>query len=63
LRSATRGGWTSSCSILKLTVFLTDLPAFRTVRDESVDAALPRVAGLVHPEFRVEIDVLAVVSA
>jgi enamine deaminase RidA (YjgF/YER057c/UK114 family) len=61
-------GWDD---VLKLTVFLTDLgdlAIFRTVRDEFVDTTRPpacslvRVAGLVHPEFRVEIDALAVVS-
>ncbi|MFJ6695861.1 RidA family protein [Streptomyces sp. NPDC091272] len=56
--------------VVKLTVYLTDLddlPAFRRVRDEHQDAVRPpacslvRVAGLVDPAFRVEIDALAVV--
>jgi reactive intermediate/imine deaminase len=55
--------------VVKLTVFLTDLadlPAFRQVRDEYLAADRPpasslvRVAGLVHPEARVEIEALAV---
>ncbi|WBB57757.1 RidA family protein [Streptomyces sp. WMMC500] len=56
--------------VVKLTVYLTDLadlPAFRRVRDELQNPALPpasslvQVAGLVRPEFRVEVDALAVV--
>ncbi|MFF3396152.1 RidA family protein [Streptomyces sp. NPDC002669] len=55
--------------VVKLTVYLTDLDdldSFRKVRDEHQDAERPpacslvRVAGLVHPDFRVEIDALAV---
>lgn len=55
--------------VVKLTVYLTDLDdlgAFRKVRDEHQDAENPPacslvgVAGLVHPDFRVEIDALAV---
>ncbi|MFB7954021.1 RidA family protein [Streptomyces sp. NPDC056045] len=55
--------------VVKLTVYLTDLDdldAFRTVRDEYQDAKHPpacslvRVAGLVHPDFRIEVDALAV---
>ncbi|MFH8596882.1 RidA family protein [Streptomyces rimosus] len=55
--------------IVKLTVYLTDLedlPTFRRVRDEHQDAEHPpacslvRVAGLVHPDFRVEVEALAV---
>jgi reactive intermediate/imine deaminase len=57
--------------IVKLTVYLTDLadlPAFRQVRDEYVSAdhppasSLVQVAGLVHPEARVEVEALAVTS-
>lgn len=56
--------------VVKLTVYLTDLadlPVFRRVRDEHQDAERPpacslvKVAGLVHPGFRVEVDALAVV--
>ncbi|MDH6108033.1 reactive intermediate/imine deaminase [Kitasatospora sp. MAP12-15] len=58
--------------VVKLTVYLTDLDdldAFRQVRDEYLDAARPpacslvKVAGLVHPAFRVEIDALAALPA
>ncbi|WP_327129685.1 RidA family protein [Streptomyces sp. NBC_01727] len=58
--------------LVKLTVYLTDLNdlgAFRKVRDEYQEAASPpacslvRVAGLVHPDFRVEVDALAVVPS
>ncbi|MET9532393.1 MULTISPECIES: RidA family protein [unclassified Streptomyces] len=58
--------------VVKLTVYLTDLNdlgVFRKVRDEYQDATSPpacslvRVAGLVHPDFRVEIDALAVVPS
>ena len=57
--------------VVKLTVYLTDLadlPAFRQVRDDYVSADSPpasslvQVAGLVHPEARVEIEALAVTS-
>jgi reactive intermediate/imine deaminase len=55
--------------VVKFTVYLTDLadlPAFRQVRDEYVSADYPpasslvQVAGLVHPEARVEIEALAI---
>jgi enamine deaminase RidA (YjgF/YER057c/UK114 family) len=55
--------------VVKLTVYLTDLadlPVFRQVRDEYVPvghlpaSSLVQVAGLVHPEARVEIEALAV---
>ncbi|WP_307834214.1 RidA family protein [Paractinoplanes lichenicola] len=58
--------------VVKLTIFLTslaDLPAFRTARDEFIDLANPpasslvQVAGLVSPDFRVEIEALAVLPA
>ena len=54
--------------VAKLTVFLTDLadlPAFRTARDEFLDVTRPpasslvQVAGLVSPDFRVEIEAVA----
>lgn len=59
----------SMAHVVKLTIYLTDLadlPAFRQVRDEYVPAdhppasSLVQVAGLVHPEARVEIEALAV---
>ncbi|MFK0048969.1 RidA family protein [Streptomyces sp. NPDC090741] len=58
--------------VVKLTVYLTDLAdleAFRRVRDEFLGTARPpacslvKVAGLVHPAFRVEIDALAELPA
>jgi enamine deaminase RidA (YjgF/YER057c/UK114 family) len=57
--------------VVKLTVFLThleDLVAFRTARDEVIDLARPpasslvQVAGLVHPDFRIEIEAVAALS-
>jgi reactive intermediate/imine deaminase len=54
--------------VVKLTVYLTDLadlPVFRQVRDEYISldrppaSSLIQVGGLVHPDFRVEIDALA----
>ncbi len=55
--------------VVKLTVYLTDLddlPVFRHVRDEYILADRPpasslvQVSGLVRPEFRIEVDALAV---
>ena len=55
--------------VVKLTVYLTDLadlPVFRRVRDEYITLDLPpasslvQVSGLVRPEFRIEVDALAV---
>ena len=55
--------------VVKLTVYLTDLadlPVFRRVRDEYLSAQRPpasslvQVGGLIRPEFRIEIDALAV---
>ncbi|HMH92284.1 MAG TPA: RidA family protein [Streptosporangiaceae bacterium] len=57
--------------VVKLTVFLTDLadlPAYRAVRDEYVSrdrppaSSLVQVSGLVHPDYRVEIEALAVLA-
>ena len=68
LRTALAAGGARFDQVVKLTVFLTDLAdldAFRRVRDEYLDldrlpaCSLVRVAGLVHPAFRVEIDALA----
>jgi reactive intermediate/imine deaminase len=56
--------------VVKLTVYLTDLgdlEAFRRVRDEYIAldrppaSSLVQVSGLVNPEFRVEIEALAVI--
>ena len=68
LRTALAAAGARFDQVVKLTVFLTDLAdldAFRRVRDEYLDpdrlpaCSLVRVAGLVHPAFRVEIDALA----
>jgi enamine deaminase RidA (YjgF/YER057c/UK114 family) len=57
--------------VVKLTCYLTDmsiLPVLRRVRDEHVDTERPpastavQVAGLVRPEFLLEVEALAVVS-
>jgi reactive intermediate/imine deaminase len=59
---------TSLHQVVKLTVFLTDMSdvqAFREVRDEFVRldrppaSSLVQVSGLVNPEFRVEIEAIA----
>lgn len=56
-------------SVVKLTVFLTDmtdLPAFRAVRDEFVNVQQPpasslvQVAALVRPELLIEVEAMAV---
>jgi reactive intermediate/imine deaminase len=69
LTTALRAAGCAMEHVVKLTVFLTDLDdlgAFRRVRDDHIDPARPpasslvKVAGLVHPAFRVEVDALAV---
>jgi len=63
---------TDLAHVVKLTVYLTDLadlPAFRQVRDEYIAADRPpasslvQVAGLVHPQARVEIEAMAVMPS
>jgi reactive intermediate/imine deaminase len=70
LGTALYAAGTSFADVVKLTLFLTDLAdlaVFRAVRERYLDAAaapassLVRVAGLVHPAFRVEIEAWAVV--
>lgn len=70
LATALEAAGSGLAHVVKLTVYLTDLgdlPAFRRVRDELQDPAHPpasslvQVAGLVSPDFRVEVDALAVV--
>jgi reactive intermediate/imine deaminase len=55
--------------VVKLTIFLTnlaDLADFRTARNEFIDQSRPpasslvQVAGLVNPDFRVEVEAVAV---
>jgi reactive intermediate/imine deaminase len=71
LSAALAAAGAGMAQVVKLTVYLTDLadlPAFRQVRDEYICADRPpasslvQVAGLVHPEARVEIEALAVAS-
>jgi len=65
--TAAGAGWDD---VFKLTIYVTDtsdLPTVRAVRDEFIDLANPptsslvRVAGLVHPDFLVEIEAVAAV--
>ncbi|GAA2134191.1 RidA family protein [Streptomyces synnematoformans] len=69
LATALEAAGSGLAHVVKLTVYLTDLddlPAFRRVRDELQDpdhppaSSLVQVAGLVSPDFRVEVDALAV---
>ena len=57
--------------VFKLTIYVTDtaeLPTVRAIRDEFVDLARPptsslvRVAGLVDPDFLIEIEAVAAVA-
>ncbi|MFJ5675920.1 RidA family protein [Streptomyces sp. NPDC093097] len=72
LETALRAAGSGLDHIVKLTVYLTDLAdldAFRRVRDEHQDAEHPpacslvKVAGLVNPAFRAEVEAWAVVPA
>jgi enamine deaminase RidA (YjgF/YER057c/UK114 family) len=69
-RALAAGGATWS-DVFKLTVFVTDLaglPTFRAVRDEFINLAAPptsslvQVAGLVRPEFLIEVEAVAAVD-
>ncbi|MFD8261870.1 RidA family protein [Streptomyces griseoluteus] len=71
LDAALRAAGSDLRHVVKLTVFLTDLDdlaAFRKVRDEHQDPERPpacslvQVAGLVRPEFRVEIEAWGLVA-
>lgn len=68
LAAALAAAGATMAQLVKVTVFLTDLadlPAFRRVRDTYIDTARPpassvvQVSGLIHPDFRVEIEALA----
>jgi reactive intermediate/imine deaminase len=70
LAAALAAAGATMSQVVKLTVYLTDLgdlDAFRQVRDEFIQvdrppaSSLVRVSGLVHPEFRVEIEALAAI--
>jgi enamine deaminase RidA (YjgF/YER057c/UK114 family) len=69
LTAALAAAGATMSQVVRLTVYLTDLadlPVFRQVRDEFLSAQRPpasslvQVSGLIRPEFRVEIDALAV---
>jgi enamine deaminase RidA (YjgF/YER057c/UK114 family) len=66
---AARASWSDVVKIGYYLVDLADLPQVRAVRDRHLDpehlpaSTLVQVAGLVHPEARLEIDVVAVVDA
>ena len=71
LGAALAGGGAGWRDVFKLTVFVVDLAGlatFRSVRDEFVDVAKPptsslvQVAGLVHPDFLIEIEAIAAVG-
>jgi reactive intermediate/imine deaminase len=66
------GSGAGMADVVKLTVFLTDLAdlaAFRQARDEVFSTSEPpasslvQVAGLVNPEFRIEIEAVAALVA
>lgn len=68
LRGALAAAGCDLSHVVKLTVFLTnmgDLADFRRVRDELIDPARPpasslvQVSGLVHPDFRIEVEAVA----
>ncbi len=68
IRKAVEAAGGTMADIVKITVFLTDLadlPVFRAVRDRHVSldnppaSSLVRVAGLVDPRFRVEVEAIA----
>ncbi|TAK00365.1 MAG: RidA family protein [Chloroflexota bacterium] len=70
LRTALAASGAAFEDVVKITVFLTDLAdldVFRRVRNEFIAADAPpassavKVAGLVNPAFRVEVEALAVI--
>lgn len=70
VRTALRAAGASWPDVVKLTYYLTDigdLPEVRSVRDRHLDpdhlpaSSLMQVAALVNPDFRIEIDAVAVV--
>jgi enamine deaminase RidA (YjgF/YER057c/UK114 family) len=72
LKAALAAAGATLAQVVKLTVYLTDLAdlaVFREVRDEFLDGGPPpastlvQVAGLINPEFRVEVEALAVLAA
>jgi enamine deaminase RidA (YjgF/YER057c/UK114 family) len=68
VEAALRAGGATWNDVFKLTVYVVDLaglPAFRQVRDEFVNLQAPptsslvQIAGLVHPDFLIEIEAVA----
>jgi enamine deaminase RidA (YjgF/YER057c/UK114 family) len=71
LATALAASGATLAQVVKLTIFLTDLAdlaVFRAVRDEFLAGGPPpasslvQVAGLINPDFRVEIEALAVLT-
>ncbi|MFE0098753.1 RidA family protein [Streptomyces sp. NPDC059009] len=71
LRRCLAAAGATFADVVKLTYFVTDMahmPAIRTARDEALDpdrlpaASAVQVAGLVRPEFLMEIEAYAVVA-
>ena len=71
LATALAAAGATLAQVVKLTIFLTDLAdlaVFRAVRDEFLAGGPPpasslvQVAGLVNPDFRVEVEALAVLT-
>jgi enamine deaminase RidA (YjgF/YER057c/UK114 family) len=71
LRTALEAVGASWAQVVKMNYYLrdiADLDEVRTVRDRFLDPArlpassLVQVAGLVHPDFRIEIDAVAVIE-
>ena len=70
IKAALAAGGATFSNVTKLTVFMTDvsdLPAFRTVRDQYFTGALPasslvKVAGLARPDLLIEVEAIAVVE-
>ncbi len=70
LKAALAAAGATLADVVKMTFYLTDmgdLPSVRTVRDRHMDperlpaSSLTQVAALVSPQFRVEIDAVAIV--
>jgi len=68
---ALRAGGASWSDVFKLTIYVVDLSgvaAVRAARDEFIDRAAPptsslvQVAGLVHPDFLLEVEAVAAVA-
>ena len=70
IKAALAAGGATFSNVTKLTVFMTDvsdLPTFRTVRDQYFTGELPasslvKVAGLARPDLLIEVEAIAVVE-